>query len=183
MEKLTVEELFGGLKIITPTVYADGRGSFSEKYNERAYADVGIDEKFVQDNESWSKGGTLRGLHFQKTKPQAKLVRVAYGRAFDVAVDLRQGETFGRWFGVELSKNNGRQLFIPKGFAHGFLALSSDVCFCYKVSDYYTPLDEDGIFYGDRELNIRWPSGDFERLIISEKDKKWGSFSAWKKKA
>lgn len=180
MEQCKVEELFGGLKIITPKVFLDGRGSFSERYNKREFTDLGIDTEFVQDNESWSKAGTLRGLHFQKRYPQEKLVRVAFGRAYDVAVDLREGATFGKWFGVELSAENGKQLYIPKGFAHGFLALSDTVCFCYKVSDYYHADDEGGIAYDDKELAIAWPKTGTGKLIVSEKDRKWGSFAAWK---
>lgn len=181
-----IETEIPDVKIVVPQVFSDGRGSFSETYSERDYFAAGIETAFVQENQSWSVYGTLRGLHFQKTKPQAKLVRVAYGAAFDVAVDLREGKTFGKWIGVELSESNGKQLFIPKGFAHGFLALSERVCFSYKVSDYYCPTDEGGIAYDDREIGIQWPKigGRYalKEYILSEKDKKWGSLAQWKEK-
>lgn len=181
MEKFVAEEIFGGLKMITPTTFADGRGCFAERYNQRDFGELGIKTAFVQDNESWSRGGVVRGLHFQKTKPQEKLVRVAYGKAFDVAVDLRQGETQGKWFGVELSAENGKQLYIPKGFAHGFLALSEWVCFCYKVSDYFDASDEDGIAFDDPTIGVDWPKTNFGEFIVSEKDRNWGSFLLWKR--
>ncbi len=181
-----VETEISGVKIVVPQVFLDGRGSFSETYSARDYVAAGIETAFVQENQSWSVYGTIRGLHFQKTKPQAKLVRVVCGVAFDVAVDLRKGRTFGKWIGVELSEQNGKQLFIPEGFAHGFLALSERVCFSYKVSEYYCPEDEGGIAYDDREIGIEWPKiGDrygLNEYIVSEKDKKWGSLAQWKKK-
>lgn len=173
-----------GLKVITPTVFGDKRGYFMETYNYNDFAEVGIDCNFVQDNQSASKKGVLRGLHFQKEFPQDKLVRVIKGEVFDVAVDIREGsETFGKWFGVVLSEENKKQFFIPKGFAHGFLVLSEYAEFCYKVTDFYHPNDEGGILWKDEAIGIEWPmtEGMTEAdLTLSEKDMKWEGLESYK---
>jgi len=176
MGKITVETCeIEGLKIITPTVYGDERGYFMETYNYNDYSDVGIDVKFVQDNQSKSGKGVLRGLHFQINNPQDKLVRVIWGEVFDVAVDIRKGSpTYGKWHGVFLSAENKKQFFIPKGFAHGFLVLSESAVFSYKCSDFYNPNDEGGLRWDDPEIGIRWPISDDMTLNISDKDKSWG---------
>lgn len=184
MGKITVETCgIEGLKVITPQVFGDARGYFMETYQYNDYKEAGIDEIFVQDNQSASKRGVLRGLHFQKEFPQGKLVRVIKGEVFDVAVDLREGsETFGRWFGVVLSAENKKQFFIPKGFAHGFVVLSDYAEFCYKVTDFYHPNDEGGILWKDEKIGIDWPlpQGMTEKdLIMSDKDKVWGSLDAY----
>lgn len=177
MGKLTVETCkIEGVKIITPQVFGDERGYFMETYNYDDYKAAGIDQIFVQDNQSASKRGVLRGLHFQKEFPQDKLVRVIKGEVFDVAVDLRPGSaTFGQWHGEILSEENKKQLFVPKNFAHGFLVLSDYAEFCYKCSDFYHPGDEGGILWKDDEIGIEWPLQDGVELILSEKDTKWGS--------
>lgn len=182
MGKITVETCeIEGLKIITPTVFGDERGYFMETYNYNDFAAAGITEKFVQDNQSASKKGVLRGLHFQKEFPQDKLVRVVRGEVYDVAVDLRKGSaTFGNWFGVLLSEENKKQFFIPKGFAHGFLVLSDYAEFCYKCTDFYHPNDEGGLPYDDKEIGVEWPIPEGMELTISEKDQKWESFSVYK---
>lgn len=179
-----------GVYVITPTVHEDERGYFMETYNERDLAQAGIHARFVQDNESMSEKGVLRGLHYQKHYPQAKLVRVIEGTVFDVAVDLRKGSsTFGEWFGLELSENNHKQLFIPEGFAHGFLVLSRQARFCYKVTDFWHPNDEAGLAWDDPDINIQWPQiqkvsqdenaekiyrmEDGTALILSKKDTLW----------
>ncbi|MDR1760662.1 MAG: dTDP-4-dehydrorhamnose 3,5-epimerase [Fibrobacter sp.] len=159
--------------LVEPAVFGDHRGYFSETYNERDFAEFGIQVKFVQDNESFSSAGVLRGLHFQKKNPQAKLVRVTHGNVFDAAVDLRKDSpTFGKWFGVLLTSENHRQFYIPEGFAHGFLVLSETAGFVYKCSRFYDPSDEGGILWNDPVLNIRWPLEEIERTLISEKDLK-----------
>ena len=182
MGKISVETCdIQGLKVITPTVFGDSRGYFMETYNYNDFAEAGITEKFVQDNQSASKKGVLRGLHFQKEFPQDKIVRVVSGEVFDVAVDLRDGsDTFGKWFGVVLSAENKKQFFIPKGFAHGFLVLSDYAEFCYKCSDFYHPNDEGGIAFDDPEIGINWPIQDGVELIMSDKDKKWGGLKEYK---
>lgn len=166
-----------GLKVIEPAVFGDYRGYFMETYNYNDFAEAGIDCKFVQDNQSASKRGVLRGLHFQINFPQDKLVRVVNGEVFDVAVDLREGsETFGKWFGVVLSAENKKQFFIPKGFAHGFIVLSEFAEFCYKVTEFYHPNDEGGLLWNDPEIGIEWPMPDGMTegdLILSEKDMNW----------
>ena len=170
-----------GLKVITPSVYGDNRGYFMETYNYNDFADAGIDCKFVQDNQSASKKGVLRGLHFQINYPQDKLVRVIKGEVYDVAVDMREGsETYGKWFGVLLSEENKKQFFIPKNFAHGFLVLSDYAEFCYKVTDFYHPNDEGGIIWNDPEIGVEWPITEGMELIMSEKDHKWGSIKELK---
>lgn len=183
MGKITVETCeIEGLKVITPTVFGDARGYFVETYNYNDYKEAGIDQNFVQDNQSASKKGVLRGLHFQKEYPQDKLVRVIRGEVFDVAVDLRKGsETFGKWFGVVLSEENKKQFFIPKGFAHGFLVLSDYAEFAYKCTDFYHPNDEGGLFYADEEIGIKWPVPEGMELILSEKDKQWGGIKEYLK--
>ena len=136
--------------------------------------EAGIDIHFVQDNQSMSTRGVLRGLHFQKQFPQGKLVRVVRGKVFDVAVDLRSdSKTYGKWFGVELSAENMKQFYIPEGFAHGFLVLSDEAEFCYKCTDFYHPGDEGGLAWNDPEIGVEWPLEEGVDLIISEKDQKW----------
>lgn len=176
MGKITVETCeIEGLKVITPTVFGDSRGYFMETYNYNDFAEAGISVQFVQDNQSASKKGVLRGLHFQINYPQDKLVRVVNGEVFDVAVDLREGSvTYGKWFGVLLSAENKKQFFIPKGFAHGFLVLSDYAEFAYKCSDFYHPNDEGGIVYNDPKIGVEWPIPEGMELIMSEKDTKWG---------
>ncbi len=157
--------------ILEPRVFSDERGFFFESYNEKTLAMLGIETSFVQDNQSFSRRGTLRGMHYQVRNSQAKLVRVVRGEAFDVAVDLRKSSpTFGRWFGLNLSDSNKLQIFIPAGFAHGFLALSDKVDVLYKASDFYAPEHERCIRWDDPDLAIDWPLSG--KLIISEKDSK-----------
>jgi len=179
-----------GLYIIEPKVHGDSRGYFMETYNQRDMEEAGLNMVFVQDNQSMSVKGVLRGLHFQKEYPQGKLVRVIKGRVFDVAVDLRSGsETYGQWYGVELTEENKKQFYISEGFAHGFLVLSETAEFCYKVTDFYRPGDEGGLAWNDPAIGIRWPEvqGDYPGtssaagytladgtpLILSDKDQKW----------
>ncbi|MBQ2414334.1 MAG: dTDP-4-dehydrorhamnose 3,5-epimerase [Rikenellaceae bacterium] len=167
-----------GLVVIEPTVYGDDRGYFMECFRESDYAEAGIPTRFVQENESMSARAVLRGLHFQRTEPQAKLVRVVSGALLDVAVDLREGSaTYGKWHAEHLSAKNRRQMFIPEGFAHGFLALENDTRLNYKCSRYYAPQDEDGIAWNDPTLAIDWQLErwgiELSELIISEKDCKW----------
>ena len=179
-----------GLCVITPTVHGDNRGYFMESYNQRDMQEAGIDITFVQDNQSMSVKGVLRGLHFQKEFPQGKLVRVIKGRVFDVAVDLREGSaTYGKWYGVELTEENKKQFYISEGFAHGFLVLSDTAEFCYKVTDFYHPGDEGGLAWNDPAIGIAWPEiqgaypgsadasgytlADGTPLNLSEKDQKW----------
>lgn len=173
-----------GLKVITPTVFGDARGYFMETYNYEDFAAAGINCKFVQDNQSASKKGVLRGLHFQIQYPQAKLVRVVSGEVFDVAVDIRKGsKTFGKWFGVTLSAENKKQFYIPENFAHGFIVLSDYAEFCYKVTDFYHPNDEGGILWSDPEIGIAWPMpADLTEkdLILSDKDRVWGGISQYR---
>ena len=166
-----------GLYIIEPSVFGDERGYFMETYNQNDFKEAGLDMVFVQDNQSMSVKGVLRGLHFQKQYPQGKLVRVVRGRVFDVAVDLRSGSrTYGKWFGVELTAENKKQFYIPEGFAHGFLVLSDEAEVCYKCTDFYRPGDEGGMAWDDAEIGIEWPIEDGMKLIISEKDQKWQGF-------
>lgn len=166
-----------GVHIIEPTVFGDERGYFMETYQQQEFAAAGIDAAFVQDNQSKSRCGVLRGLHFQKTKPQAKLVRVVSGEIFDVAVDLRKDSgTYGKWTGVMLSAENKRQFFIPRGFAHGFLVLSETAEFAYKCDEFYHPEDEDGIMWNDPCVGIEWPVPKGVEISLSEKDKHYASF-------
>ena len=178
MSKIKVTDNVGGiagLKVIEPTVFGDARGYFMESYNKNDFTEAGIDCEFVQDNQSASRKGVLRGLHFQLQYPQDKLVRVIRGTVFDVAVDLRKGsETFGKWYGIELSEENKKQFFIPKDFAHGFLVLSDYAEFCYKVTDFYHPNDEGGLMWNDPTIGVEWPMPEgmgAEDLILSDKDK------------
>jgi dTDP-4-dehydrorhamnose 3,5-epimerase len=171
MGNFTIRETqLPGVMIVEPKVFGDSRGYFMETYHAQDFHNAGITCNFVQDNQSKSRKGVLRGLHVQRTFPQAKLVRVISGEVFDVAVDCRQGsETFGKWVGVVLSAENKKQFFIPKGFAHGFLTLSETAEFCYKCDDFYHPEDEAGFLYNDPAFAIEWPALDTPYLL-SEKD-------------
>ena len=182
MGKIKVDTCeIAGLKIITPSVFGDSRGYFMETYQYNDFKEAGIGQVFVQDNQSSSRKGVLRGLHFQIDYPQDKLVRVIRGEVFDVAVDLRKGSpTFGKWHGEILTEENKKQFFIPKNFAHGFLVLSETAEFCYKCSDFYHANDEGGIYYADPEIGIEWPIPEGMELIMSDKDTKWAGFSAYK---
>ncbi len=182
MGKLTVETCeIEGLKVITPQVFGDARGYFMETYQQKDFQEIGINVDFVQDNQSASKKGVLRGLHFQIQYPQDKLVRVIRGEVFDVAVDLRPGSaTFGKWFGVVLSEENKKQFFIPKNFAHGFYVMSDYVEFCYKCSDFYHPGDEGGLMWNDPEVGVQWPLDKSVEVLLSDKDKVHPSFAAYK---
>ena len=182
MGKITVETCeIEGLKVITPAVFGDSRGYFMETYNRNDFADAGINMEFVQDNQSASRKGVLRGLHFQKHFPQDKIVRVVNGEVYDVAVDLRPGSaTFGKWHGVVLSAENKKQFYIPKNFAHGFLVLSDYAEFTYKCSDFYHPDDEGGLIWNDPEIGVVWPLQEGVELIFSDKDQKWGNIAAYK---
>lgn len=160
-----------GVYIIDTKVYGDHRGYFMETYKEEEFKASGLHYKFVQDNQSSSCKGVLRGLHFQKTYPQAKLVRVLKGKVFDVAVDLRKGsETYSQWVGIILSEENKRQFMIPRGFAHGFVVVSDYAEFAYKCDELYHPEDEGGLIYNDPDIAVEWP--DVGEVILSEKDKK-----------
>lgn len=195
MGQITVEKNVGGIEglcVITPAVHGDNRGYFMETYNENDMKEAGIDITFVQDNQSMSVKGVLRGLHFQKQFPQTKLVRAIRGAVFDVAVDLRSGsKTFGKWYGVELTEENKKQFLIPRGFAHGFLVLSDTAEFVYKCDDFYHANDEGGLAWNDPEIGIDWAGygvrgeyggtagsdgyslSDGTPLKLSEKDQKW----------
>lgn len=183
-----------GLYIIESAVHGDERGYFMETYNKRDMEAAGLDMNFVQDNQSMSKKGVLRGLHFQKQFPQGKLVRVIKGRVFDVAVDIRKDSaTYGKWFGAELTEENKKQFYISEGFAHGFLVLSDIAEFCYKVTDFYHPGDEGGLAWNDPSIGVEWPEivgeyngtadstgyvmSDGTPLTMSEKDKLWTTVS------
>ena len=193
MGQIKVEKNVGGIEglcIIQPAVHGDNRGYFMETYNQNDMHEAGLDMVFVQDNQSMSVKGVLRGLHFQKEFPQGKLVRVIKGSVFDVAVDLRPGsKSFGKWFGVELTEENKKQFYIPEGFAHGFLVLSDIAEFCYKCTDFYHPGDEGGLAWNDPAIGVVWPEltgeyrgsasaqgyvlSDGTPLNLSEKDQKW----------
>ena len=179
MGKFTfVETGLPGVLVIEPTVFGDARGYFMETFQKEEFAAAGITDEFVQDNQSKSSRGVLRGLHFQKEHTQGKLVRVTKGEVFDVAVDCRPNSaTFGKWVGVTLSEENKKQFYVPKGFAHGFLVLSDVAEFCYKCTDYYDPTAEGGIPYNDPTVNVEWPDCGCEYLL-SEKDKKHEPFAA-----
>lgn len=196
MGQIVIEKNIGGIEglcVITPAVHGDDRGYFMETYSQRDMMEAGIDITFVQDNQSMSTKGVLRGLHFQKNYPQTKLVRVIKGSVFDVAVDLRKkSNTFGKWYGIELSEENKKQFLIPRGFAHGFLVLSDKAEFCYKCDDFYHPNDEGGLAWNDPEIGIEWPgvvgkytgtassfgySLDGVNLKLSDKDQKWSNLS------
>lgn len=171
-----------GLKVIEPAVFEDSRGYFMETYNYNDFREAGIPVEFVQDNQSSSSRGVLRGLHFQIHYPQDKLVRVVSGEVFDVAVDLREGSgTYGQWYGVILSAENKKQFYIPRGFAHGFVVLSEKAEFAYKCSDFYHPNDEGGLIWNDPDIGIQWPIPEDMELILSEKDTKWGSLRELRK--
>lgn len=179
-----------GLYIIEPTVHGDSRGYFMETYNLSDMHEAGLDMVFVQDNQSMSTKGVLRGLHFQKQYPQGKLVRVIQGSVFDAAVDLRgDSATYGQWYGVILTAENRKQFYVPEGFAHGYLVLSDTAEFCYKCTDFYHPGDEGGLAWNDPKIDIKWPqvTGDYHgsasaqgyalddgtALKLSEKDQQW----------
>lgn len=193
MGQIKVEKNVGGIEglcILEPAVHGDKRGYFMETYNRMDMEEAGLTMKFVQDNQSCSTKGVLRGLHFQKKFPQGKLIRVITGAVFDVAVDIRHGSrTYGKWFGVELTKDNKKQFYIPEGFAHGFLALSDTAEVFYKCTDYYHPGDEGGIAWNDPHIGIIWNKieGNYagsasaenyrmldgSALVLSEKDQRW----------
>lgn len=193
MGQIKVEKNVGGIQglcVIEPTVHGDSRGYFMETYNENDMKEAGLDMVFVQDNQSCSTKGVLRGLHFQKSFPQGKLVRVIKGSVYDVAVDLRSNsETYGKYYGIELTEENKKQFYIPQGFAHGFLVLSDIAEFCYKCTDFYHPGDEGGMAWNDPEIGIQWPqvNGSYQgsasaegyvmvdgtALNLSDKDQKW----------
>ena len=195
MGKITVERDVNGIPglcVITPAVFGDARGYFMETWSRRDMETAGFSIDFVQDNQSMSVKGVLRGLHYQISHPQTKLVRVIRGEVFDVAVDLREdSSTYGKYHGELLSAQNRKQFLVPRGFAHGFLVLSDEAEFCYKCDDFYHPSDEGGLAWNDPEIGIHWPevvgpypgsadpSGyrlrDGTPLILSEKDKKWGT--------
>ena len=193
MSQIKVDYNVGGIEglcVITTTRHGDARGYFMETYNNKDMAEAGLDYVFVQDNQSMSVKGVLRGLHFQKHFPQTKLVRVIQGEVFDVAVDLRKdSKTYGSWYGITLTDSNDKQFLIPRGFAHGFLVLSDYAEFCYKCDDFYHPNDEGGLAWNDPEIGINWPrvKGDYQGsadsegyylddgtpLNLSDKDKRW----------
>jgi dTDP-4-dehydrorhamnose 3,5-epimerase len=161
------------LYIIEPAVFGDQRGYFMESYNKKDFFEAGLTMEFVQDNESKSKKGVLRGMHFQTKHTQGKLVRATQGEVFDVAVDLRKGSpTFGQWEGVLLSEENKRQFYVPEGFAHGFLVISDTAVFNYKCTDYYSPEYDSGLLWNDEAVGIQWPLEGIEEVLLSEKDKK-----------
>ena len=167
-----IESALPGVLIIEPKVFGDARGFFAETYHEERYREHGLNVKFVQDNQSRSRYGVLRGLHYQLEQPQGKLVRVSAGKVFDVAVDIRRGSPhFGRWIGVELDAESQRQLYIPSGFAHGFCVLSDYADFNYKCTDYYHPKSEHGIAWNDPALGIEWPLSGVN-IRVSEKDER-----------
>ena len=177
--KTPIPDLF----VIEPTVFGDERGFFMESYNKKEFQQIGIDIEFVQDNHSRSKKGTVRGLHFQAKHPQGKLVRVISGEVFDVAVDLRTGsETFGRWFGEILSAQNKKMMYVPEGFAHGFLVLSENADFFYKCTDYYHPEYEAGILWNDSTIAINWPLREhgIDRPMLSDRDRRLPTFRDWR---
>lgn len=192
MGQITVDKNVAGIEglcVITPAIHGDSRGYFMETYNQNDMKDADLNIVFVQDNQSMSAKGVLRGMHLQKEHPQGKLVRVIKGEVFDVAVDLRKdSSTFGKWYGIRISEENKKQFYIPEGFAHGFLVLSDVAEFCYKVTDFYHPGDEVGFAWNDPEIGIEWPklegeykgtasaegySVDGVPLILSDKDQKW----------
>ena len=177
--QISVEKNVGGIDglcVITPNVHRDERGYFVETWNSREMKEAGLDVDFVQDNQSMSEKGVLRGLHFQKQYPQCKLVRAVRGEVFDVAVDLRRNsDTYGKWYGVILSDENMKQFLIPEGFAHGFLVLSDVAEFCYKVNDFWHPNDEGGLIWNDPDIGVQWPIPEGMELSFSDKDTKCGS--------
>ena len=167
-----IETKINDIYIIEPKVFGDNRGYFMETYNKKDFFEAGLTMEFVQDNESKSKKGVLRGLHFQTKHTQGKLVRVTKGQVFDVAVDLRSGSpTFGKWEGVILSEENKRQFYVPEGFAHGFLVMSDVAVFNYKCTDYYAPEYDSGLLWNDEDINIQWPLTGIEDILLSDKDR------------
>lgn len=165
------------LIIIEPTVFKDNRGYFMETYNKRDFEQMGLRINFVQDNQSHSKKGTLRGLHMQLSHPQGKLVRVLRGEVYDVGVDAREDSTtYGKWYGVILSGENKRAFYVPAGFLHGFLVISEEADFAYKCTEYYYPDDEYGVIWNDESIKIEWPLEKVEKVILSEKDKNLSQF-------
>ena len=165
-----------GVVLVETRSFEDERGSFAETYRRDAFAQAGISAEFVQDNQSFSLNGVVRGMHFQRSHPQAKLVRVGFGAAFDVAVDLRrESPTFGRWTAALLTENNNRQLYVPRGCAHGFMALSTSTLLLYRCDDYFAPGDEAGIRWDDPALGIAWPQAD--RAIVNERDRLLPTFA------
>ena len=201
MGQIKVEHNVGGIEglcVITPTRHGDSRGYFMETYNENDMKEAGFDYVFVQDNQSMSSKGVLRGMHYQINYPQTKLVRVIRGKVYDAVIDLREGSpTYGKWHGELLTEENGRQFLIPRGFAHGFLVLSDYAEFCYKCDDFYHPNDEGGLAWNDPEVGIEWPelTGEYNGtasgagykledgtpLNLSDKDQKWAALSELKK--
>lgn len=182
-----IETGIEGLCIIEPTIFGDERGFFVESYNKKEFEEIGIFDEFVQDNHSKSKKSVLRGLHFQTTHSQGKLVRVIKGSVLDVAVDLRKdSKTFGRYYKIELSAENKKMFFIPKNFAHGFLTLEDDTEFIYKCTDLYYPEFDSGIMWNDKDINIDWNfekyNIKYEDIILSEKDKKHQSLKEYETK-
>ena len=166
-----------GLYVIETKIFADNRGYFMETYNYKDFKEAGLDMVFVQDNQSKSKKGVLRGMHFQRKHTQGKLVGVIKGEVFDVALDLRKdSDTYGKCFGVLLNEENRKQFYVPKGFAHGFLVMSEEAEFAYKCTDYYHPEFEGSIIWNDPELGIEWPLTEIEEVILSEKDSKAPGF-------
>ncbi|MGO5428256.1 dTDP-4-dehydrorhamnose 3,5-epimerase, partial [Fusobacterium mortiferum] len=177
-----IETGIEGLCIIEPTVFGDNRGFFLESYSKKEFEEIGITEEFVQDNHSKSKKGVLRGLHFQTKHSQGKLVRVIKGSVYDIAVDIRKGsKTYGQWYGIELGAENKKMLYLPKGFAHGFVTLEDETEFQYKCTDIYAPQYDSGIMYDDKDLNIDWKLEEYgiTELTLSEKDKKHQSFKKY----
>lgn len=171
--KTGIKDMF----VVEPTVFEDERGYFMETYQENDFRDAGYELKFVQDNQSKSTKGVLRGLHLQVNYPQGKLVRVIRGDVFDVGVDLRgDSKTYGEWYGEILSEDNKKQLYIPPGFAHGFLVLSDVAEFTYKCTEFYHGEDESGIIWNDPDIAIDWPLDGIDEIILSDKDRKWMSF-------
>lgn len=180
MGKFIFEKCGGieGLYLIQPSVFGDSRGYFMETYNYNDFKAAGLDMVFVQDNQSLSSKGVLRGLHYQREHTQGKLVRVTSGEVFDVAVDIRKGsKTYGKWAGVILSAEKKNMFYVPEGFAHGFYVLSDTAEFNYKCTDFYDPSSEAGIMWNDPVLNVEWPIPDGEKPVISEKDEKNPGFS------
>ena len=176
-----IETGIEGLTIVEPTVFGDDRGYFMETYSEREFADAGLPTCFVQDNQSKSRQGVLRGLHFQIKHPQGKLVRALSGAVLDVAVDIRKNSpTFGQWRSCLLTEENKQQFYVPEGFAHGFSVLSQEAVFAYKCTALYDPTDEGGIMYNDPQLNIDWQIPEGVEVLLSEKDKKHPGLDAWR---
>ncbi|MBR3140022.1 MAG: dTDP-4-dehydrorhamnose 3,5-epimerase [Methanobrevibacter sp.] len=169
-----IETGIEGMFVVEPTVFEDNRGFFMETFQENDFKQAGYDLKFVQDNQSKSSKGVLRGLHLQLKYPQGKLVRVIKGEVFDVGVDLRQDSpTYGKWFGAILSEENKKQLYVPPKFAHGFLVLSDEAEFLYKCTEFYHGEDESGIMWNDEDIGIDWPLDGIDEIILSDKDQEW----------